>query len=437
MNGNRAYGNDYMLDGTANNNPFTNQAAAAASVDVIREFRVISGAAPAEYGQAGSQVTVVTRTGSNSFHGSAFEYHRGTTWQASNPFNPGAPAPFDRNQFGGSLGGPVVRNHTFFFFNYEGNRQSQMRTMVATVPPDAFWSGDLSSLLSRNIIVRDSLATGRPAFPGNIIPASRIDQIALKLQPYYNLPNRPGLANNLVNNEDLTNTADQFTIRIDHTLPRNQNLMFRYTQTATRGFNPSILANGSGYASPTHAYNASLGWTVPVSPTTVNELRLGFADFHLLTLYSNRGLPTTASVGMQGFDPVDPTVQPIPKIIFTGNDAFTPINYGSSASFGGSTLNQGSKTLSVADTFTHVHGAHTIKAGIEYRDQILPSLMVGASFGNVTFNSTAASASFYPPAIPSRISSSVCQRPASKCRGAARSSLCSPSLPVISKTTGG
>ena len=230
-----------------------------------------------------------------------FEYHRDTTWQASNPFNAGAPLPFDRNQFGGSLGGPIIRNHTFFFFNYEGNRQDQSKPIVATTPPDAFWQGDFSSLLARNITVHDPLGSGRPAFPGNILPASRIDQTALKLRPYWGSPSRSGLSNNLVQNSTLTNPADQFTTRIDHTLPHNQNLSFRYTQTNSTLSQPSVTANASGTNSIGYNDNVNLGWTAPFGPATVSELRLGFADFHGQTAYEAGGLPTTASVGMQGF----------------------------------------------------------------------------------------------------------------------------------------
>src|SRR5262249_6340605 len=133
-NGNRSFSNDYMLDGTPNDNVFGGGSAAAVSVDVIREFKVMSGVAPAEYGLAGTHISVSTRSGANRLHGSAFEYHRGTTWQASNPFAPGAPQPFHRDQFGGSIGGPVRPDRTFFLFHYEGNRQSPPSTLLSTLP---------------------------------------------------------------------------------------------------------------------------------------------------------------------------------------------------------------------------------------------------------------------------------------------------------------
>jgi hypothetical protein len=388
VNGNRAYGNDYMLDGTPNTNPFVRNSATGISVDTIREFKVTSGVAAAEYGQAGTQVSIVTRSGSNALHGSAFEYHRGTTWQASNPFNPGVILPFHNDQFGGSIGGPVIRNHTFFFFNYEGGRETQGNPIVVTTPLAAFWNGDFSSLLARNITVRDPLGTGRPPFAGNLIPATRINPVALALRPYWGDPNRPGLSANLVSNSSLASNADQFTVRMDHTLPRNQYVSFRFTQSSSNGFSPSVTGNASGTSQPNHNENASLGWTAPITAAMVNELRLGFADLHYQNGYLPNGLPTTASIGMQGFAPINSSVQPVPKITFAGNDAFTMLNYGPNISYGEASTNQASKTTNAADTFTYVRGSHTFKIGIEYRHEVLPALLQPGSSGLITFNGT-------------------------------------------------
>ncbi len=223
VNGNRAFSNDYMLDGTPNNDVYQGRSAAAVSVDVIREFKVTSGVAPAEFGQAGTQVSIVTRGGTNRLHGSAFEYYRGNALEARDPFNTIEQQPFRRHQFGGSLGGPILRNRTFFFFNYEGNRQTENVTRVSTVPPDDFWRGDFSPLLARSIQLRDPFASGRPPIPGNRLDqyqgGALIKSTALKLRPFWGSPTSPGLANNLVRFPTLESNANQFTIRIDHALP--------------------------------------------------------------------------------------------------------------------------------------------------------------------------------------------------------------------------
>ncbi len=393
VNGNRAYGNDYVLDGTPNTNPFVRTSAAGVSVDTIREFKVTSGVATAEYGQAGSQVSVVTRSGTNQFHGSLFEYNRGNLWQALSPFAAGVIPPFERNQFGGSLGGPVIKNKAFFFVNYEGNRQDQGTSIVATMPSASFWNGDFSSLLTRNITIRDPLSSARTPFAGNLLPASRINAIALGLHPYWQAPNRPGVANNFGTNSSLTNTSDQFTIRADYTLPRNNSLSFRFTQTESEGFSPSVTANASGTQQRNAVDNASLTWTTLITSAIVNELRMGFSDFHGVTAYMAGGLPTTDSLGIVGFAPVGSISQPIPKISFAGNDAFTMLNYGPNINYGEAAQNQGSKTINIGETFSWVRGNHTIKIGLDYRHQILPSLLQPGASGLLTFNGSTGVAS--------------------------------------------
>ena len=389
LNGNRAYGNGYMLDGTPNNNPFQNTASVGVSVDDIREFKVTSGAAPAEYGQAGSQITLVTRSGGNSYHGSAFEYHRGTTWQATNPFNPGVTQPFERNQFGGSLGGPIRRNRTFYFVNYEGNRQNQSAPVVATMPPSAMWQGDFSQLLARNIQLRDPLTgAAKTPIPGDIIPASRISPVSLKLHPYWGAPTLPGVANNFIRNSTSTNSGDQFTTRFDHMLPKAENLSFRFTQAYSTAFTPSITANTSGYRNDTFTDNASLGWTAPINATTVGEMHLGFSDFHLQTIYLPGGLPTATDAGMIGFVSNNPSLQPMPQIIFGGSDAFTRLNYGPAGA--SSTVNQGDKTISLTGALTMVRGNHTLKIGAELRNETLPSILQADSGGSISFTGNTA-----------------------------------------------
>jgi hypothetical protein len=383
LNGNRAYGNDYLLDGVTNTNPFQNTSGAAVSVDVIREFKVTSGAASAEYGQAGSQVMIVTRSGGNQFHGSGFEYHRDNTWQATNPFNPGAEQPFKRNQFGGSIGGPVVHNRTFFFGNYEGNRQTQSAPVVATTPPDTLWGGDFSSLLARNILLKDPLSASRAVFPGNIIPVSRVSPVALALRPYWGSPTSPGFSNNFVRNLNTVNNGDQFTTRLDQTLPRGQNLSLRFTQANSNTIVPSITANSSGYNTETKTDNASLGWTAAVTPTLVSEFRAGFSDIHIVQLFLSGGLPTGQQAGIQGYGSPTGLAMPLPQIIFAGSDAYTRLNYGPAGA--NSTLNQGNKLIDLAETVTHVRGNHTIKTGFDYRHQITPALLETGSSGTMTF----------------------------------------------------
>jgi len=395
--GNRAFSNDYLLDGTPNNDVFQGRSGAAVSVDVIREFKVISGIAPAEYGQAGTQITVVTRGGTNGFHGSLFEYHRGNTGQARNPFNTVGEQPFLRNQFGASLGGPVVRNRTFFFLNYEGNRQRENVTRLATVPQPEFWEGNFSALLGRGIVLRDPLDPARPVIPGNrldqYLGGARMARMALKLRPFWPNPNRGGWAYNLVRFPKETATGDQFTLRLDHLLPRGHGLALRYTQAANRGFTPSILGNGTGLYAPTDNYNASGSWTAPFTVRTVNELRLGYAKYSQLTSYEAGGLPTVDSLGFKGFEPAGPTLPPMPRITFTGTDAFTQLNYGGNENYGMAALMKVSRTISLSEALTHFRGRHIFKTGLELRRLDMPCLQQTNARGQITFRASASGVS--------------------------------------------
>lgn len=385
VNGNRSYSNDYLLDGTPNNNLFQNRSAAPVSVDLIREFKVTSGVAPAEYGQAGTQVSVVSRSGTNRFHGSLFEYYRGNALQARDPFNTREQQPFRRNQFGGSLGGPIRRNQMFFFFNYEGNRQTENVTRVGTVPLEEFWAGDFSSLAARRIQLTDPLASRQP-FPGNRIPASRLDRSALALRPFFGSATGSGLANNTLNFPGETNHGDQFTVRVDHYLPRNHTLGVRYTQSDTGGFIPNLLGTpGAGRSEPLDSRNATLNWTAPFSARVINELRFGAMNFSDIVTYSNGDLPTIEQLGWRGFEAGNPGIPPLPRIQFTGTDSFTPLKYGSTATYGEAALSMINNVFTLSDALSITHGSHQIKAGFEGRRIYLNSLQQTNARGQINF----------------------------------------------------
>jgi hypothetical protein len=219
VSGQRVQYNHYSLDGMENTDPNFNTYLFLPSIDALQEFKVESGLFSAEYGRAIAQVNVSTKSGTNQFHGTAFEFVRNSYFDAKNYFARGNEPnpPFKRNQFGGTLGGPILRNKLFFMGNYEGLRERKAITLTGTLPPASYRMGDFSSL-SR--IVRDPL-TGQ-AFPGNRIPANRIDERSAKvLQEFYPLPNRDlgtGFANYYLNNETRRSDGDQFTIRTDWNL---------------------------------------------------------------------------------------------------------------------------------------------------------------------------------------------------------------------------
>jgi hypothetical protein len=398
-NGNRAFSNDYTIDGAPNNDLYQGKSALPISIDTIQEFKVTSGAASAQYGQAGTQITLVTRGGTNHFHGSAFEYYRGDALQARNTFSTTAPPPFSRHQFGGSFGGPVLlpryngHNRTFFFLNYEGNLQSSSATRVATVPPDAFWKGDFSSLLARNIQLRDPYLPTKPNIPGNrldlYLGGARISKIAEAMQPFWGSPNLPGLTNNSAINASSTNNMHQFTSRVDQLLPRNQQFSARLSYARLDASAPDLIGtSGAGLLTPISNWNGTLSWSAPWTPSLFNEARFGVSDYNSLTLYNNGNLPTVESLGMSGFTPVSNLFPALPRITFSGGDAFTQLNYGGDSNFGMAALVKQSRTYNWADTIIWNVGGHTIRAGVELRHTVLPSLQTSNARGSLSFTAS-------------------------------------------------
>ncbi len=408
LNGNRTYGNSYLVDGTPNTNSFQGTSAVPLSIDVIREFKVYSGVAPAEFGQGGSQVTVVTQSGTNRFHGNLFEYYRGTQFEARDPFNTTSAASFLRNQFGGSVGGPALlphydgRNRSFFFFNYEGNRQYQQQTRFSAVPLDAMWKGDFSALLTATpgqaaIQLRDPLISGRPNIPGNRVDqylgGARISKTALALQPFYGSPTQPGIGNNQVTNIDRDTSANQYTIRADQALPRNQNVGLRYTQSHTGGFIPNLLGSpGAGREEPFDNQNGTASWTAVITPKTVSELKLGAMKFSDVTSYTTGGLPTASSLGMQGFTSDNPAIPLLPQISFSGTGAPTNIKFGDTASFGEAALSMIQNIYTVSETVSRMAGRHTLKFGYELHRDDYNALQQSNAGGQISFSGSATSA---------------------------------------------
>src|SRR5204863_2279229 len=198
--------NSYTLDGVENMDMASNQPAHRPSVDTIQEFKVLTGTYSAEFGRhSGGQIIVTTKSGTNQIHGTGFEFYRNSRMDAKNFFNTGDKSPFHRNQFGATLGGPIVKNRTFFFAGFEGNRANEQQTILSTVPSAKMRIGDLSELLDASnpftaavTTIKDPLTGAN--FSGNVIPPARINRVAqLLMNTWYPVPNKSGAQNYLAN----------------------------------------------------------------------------------------------------------------------------------------------------------------------------------------------------------------------------------------------
>lgn len=267
---------NYYLDGGPNISSLRNTGNAVPNPDALEEFRVDTNNYSAEYGRFGNGViNVVTRSGTNEFHGSAFEFFRNTHLNA-NTWNALTKPPLHRNQFGGTLGGPIVRNKTFFFGSYSGLRQMTTAFLPSAVVPTAAERTGNFSGISKPII---DPSNGK-AFAGNRISSARFDPTALNvLNKYIPLANQP---NNIFQGQvpNPYNT-DEYLIKIDHLLTESQRFTISYFTTA--GNNTVVPAGGnlpwSVQAYTWRQHNANLSYTWTATPSFVNQAWLSYTRY--------------------------------------------------------------------------------------------------------------------------------------------------------------
>src|SRR6266513_726947 len=274
--GQRREYNQYTLDGVVNQDVNFNTYAFLPSIDAIEEFKVQTGVYSAEFGREAAQVNVSTKSGTNEFHGAVFEFVRDDAFDARPyPFTSVRPAksPFKWNQFGFTLGGPVRiprvvngTNRLFFMANYEGFRLRNQQQAVYSTPPAAMRLGDFSRA---PVVIRDPL-TNTP-FPGNIIPANRLNPIAVRLLEFYPEPNIPGagLSNNYLDLQNHTTDKDQFTGRGDFVESQKSFWFGRYSWTDEFVRDPAVKSSGQNVA--TNVKQGMISNTRTFSPRIVNE----------------------------------------------------------------------------------------------------------------------------------------------------------------------
>ncbi|HET8550071.1 MAG TPA: carboxypeptidase regulatory-like domain-containing protein, partial [Bryobacteraceae bacterium] len=287
VNGSSAQNNSYLIDGMVNRNLWLSTLIMVPTVDSIQEFRVLTSNYSAEYGVAAGAITVVqTKSGTNDFHGSAYEFFRNDKLDANTFFNNRAriakPA-FRRNEFGGTFGGPILRDKTFFFADYQGIRIRQPRSTVATIPAlaqrEMVRTGDFSAL---GAVIYDpqTTAAARTAFPGNRIPRERLDPAAVKLITLLPDPTSSGATRNFVFNPTIEQRTDQFDVRVDQNIGTADRLFFKYSYDDTNLLTPGLLPMrpGSGISASSYlsADGASTGTQTPLrnQSGTLNYVRV-------------------------------------------------------------------------------------------------------------------------------------------------------------------
>src|SRR5271165_3524051 len=374
-NGGREENNNFLLDGVDNNDWDTRGYVLQPSVDAIQEFKVATSTYSAEYGTASAgQVNIITRSGTNQFHGTAYEYFGNGSLDARNFFDGAQKPQFSRNQFGGALGGPVIRNSTFFFANYEGLQQSQGLTQLGTVPTPAVRGGDLSSVGGAS----DPFT--RKPFASGVIPASRISPYAADVLALFPLPNLPGNSGNFRSNPTGTDQQNEGSIRLDHRLSDSSRLTFRYSygrrdlsepfaenQTELPGFGDSVLDSGQ---------NALTNYEETFGARTINSLLVGFNRSVRQIFAQNYTLDVNKLWGVS-YLPTVPRDFGYPGIAVTG--------YSRVGDVSSLPIDRADNTYELADNLTLIRGPHSIKIGGGLIDRQLNGYIEVYSRGQIDF----------------------------------------------------
>jgi hypothetical protein len=426
VNGTRGDQNNFILDGVDNNSNDNGDVAVLSSPDAIAEFKIQTSNYSSEFGRSGGAViNATTKSGGNQFHGSAWEFLRNDAFDAREYFESAdqPKAPYKQHQFGGTLGGPIIKDKAFFFVDYEGTRIHSSRVTQATIPTALETQGNFSDILGTQSQICGPQndqpcfdAIGRPVFtneiydptirtvngalvrdgfgfdPGtglpiqgqaNIIPTGRLNQLGLNYAALYPTVTTPGGNNYLINARG-TNQVDQMDARADENVSSKIQFFERFSLSQQSRFQAPVfsgIADGGGYNTgnrPLVTRGAVFGYTHVVSPSLVNALRLGFNYIHYISnspTYGQHYPPT----GLQLLGvPDNPSINGLTWFGFSGyaglgEPLFTPTKVTS-------------QDIQINDTLSFVHGKHLIKAGPQVRWDQFNLLQIGQPRGNLQFS---------------------------------------------------
>lgn len=369
INGQRATKTTSTLDGVVNVDQLFQGFPISPSVDAIEEFRVQSGNFSAEQGWGPSNVAVRLKSGTNSLHGSVFEFLRNDKLDSRNFFQPKRGI-LKRNQFGGALGGPVKRDKAFFFAGYEGTRERNGWSYNITVPTAAQREGNFAG---RPPVI-DPLS-GEP-FPNNVIPGARIDQVARYFTPFLPLPNDGGTQ--FIFSPSASFRRDQVNSRYDHYISDRHRLFASYTFNQNKLFSPEPIPKQGGTERRGRAQSAAVNWNWTLSPTTMNTLTLGWSRFKNVITPDSIGTNHTVNSGLAGFEQTSARFPGFPSISigayqgFNGFDWFPLINP--------------TENRQIKEDFSKVRGGHQLRFGADLRRFIWSSQSATVSRGALSYS---------------------------------------------------
>ena len=425
-NGGRSYQNNILLDGVDNNSNLTDllnntSYVIQPSVDALQEFKVQTNAYSAEFGRGnGAILNATIKSGTNALHGDLYEFIRNDHLDGRNFFDNSRP-PYQQNQFGATLGGPIFvphvydgRNRSFFFVDYEGLRLRQGRSLVATVPTAAQRVGDFSSQLDLGSPTGVNDCNGVPTYngeifnsrlaqtlspgvicgvpfgydtsgnPSNIIPASAIDPLAARLTQLFPLPNANAGGFNFQSSPKLRQNRNNFDVRVDHKISEKDTSFFRFSYEHQPSIIPAVFestgGNGNDFSTgdEDQAYRSvALSETHLFSPRLVNEFRFGYNRIHSRRFQFNFNKDVSATLGIPGV-PFTPINGGLPEFDFGDVDAIGDPTFLPSLEI--------QNTYSYSDNLTWIRDKHTMKFGVEMRREEFTIFQPASPRGQLSFD---------------------------------------------------
>ncbi len=403
-NGGRDQFNDYLIDGLDDRDVAVGGIKVLPNLEGIQEFKTATGNYDAEFASGGAVVQVISRSGSNVIHGSAFEFFRNSGVLDARemlPFSPNV-APYYQNQWGGALGGPIRKDKTFFFFDFQGYEYNKGDFITDTEPDALEREGNFSELLSRSspIVIYDpttyNAATNTRQCFGmattgactNIIPSSELNAEATNILPVYAPPNLSGIANNLLYNDESDMRQVQFDVRIDQTISPKDSFFARATEgTSTLlwpgsepyaggDINPYTYT-GTNRANYAPSQQATAQWLHDFSPTLINQFALGYTRFGLRVVPSDQGEDVATKVGITGANTCGICTS-MTTLAVTDMTEIYPANSVPEV--------VPQNTWQIFDTLAYIHGAHSMKVGFQGLRNLFGFEQLGSIDGSFSFS---------------------------------------------------
>jgi Carboxypeptidase regulatory-like domain/TonB dependent receptor len=407
INGQHFSGVSYELDGAANQDPILGQIVINPPLDGVTEAKLATQNYDAEFGQAvAAVVTSQTKSGTNSFHGDAFDYRRSDAQQARNPFTQYAPdvvtgrllPPAIYSQFGGSVGGPILKDKAFFFGDYQAVRQKLGASARETVPTDLMHNSCLSGNgcdLSEYLAARGAApgqiynpriinpVTGPGPFANNLIPNQYLSTPALNLLKLIPLPNGSGITNNYAAGGVGVVNQNQFDVRVDTQLSERTHAFGRYSYFDNVISSGTIFgaAGGTGFSSPTNSFGGSAsardqgavaGMDIAIRPDLLTDFRLGYLRYHVNTHKFDGTQDLATQVGIPGLNLGTAFTSGSPAFYInnasgTNGDGLSNFGSGLNVNACNCTLLETEDQYQAVNNWTKVVGTHSIKFGADLR----------------------------------------------------------------------